>query len=68
MKVENQGEGTYRYECRKQDCWHCELMGLKPLPELDLNGYTVTKPAVQKQFQRRSVKHWTDRGGGMYPA
>lgn len=29
-----QGYGTYTYDCRKQDCWHCDVMGLKPLPEI----------------------------------
>lgn len=32
VKPEYQGEGTYRYECRKQDCLYCVAMGLTPEP------------------------------------
>lgn len=31
MKVELQGEGTYTYGCDKPDCYHCYMMGLKPI-------------------------------------
>lgn len=49
MIAEHQGHGSYTYECRKQDCWHCEHYGLKPLPE-------IWEPSPLPVFIPRTIK------------
>lgn len=48
MSEDQQGFGNYTYECRKQGCWHCEMMGLKPLPEIFI-------PSIMTSFTYKNV-------------
>lgn len=50
MRAEHQGSGSYSYECRKQDCWHCEHYGLKPFPEI------YEEPTPKSWFVARAHK------------
>jgi hypothetical protein len=57
MKDEHQGYGSYTYECRKQDCWHCEMMGLKPMPKQyideDISDFLHKKLTILTNNKRR---------------
>lgn len=55
MNTSLQGEGTYAYECRKQDCWHCAVMGLTPLPEIKI----FTDPKAQLKPRQQNCVRWT---------
>lgn len=63
IKTEHQGVGTYSYECRKQDCWHCQIMGLSPLPEIieDVKQERVVLRTFNKKKYRESLLlvRWT---------
>lgn len=64
IPTELQGEGTYNYDCRKQECFHCFMMGLKPLPQIPVyyQGEQVKQDPPQligPTVIRFTSKHWT---------
>lgn len=61
MRAEHAGFGSYTYECRKQDCWHCANFGLIPLPELYVPKHSGNKPMlIVKSRQRKWSMHEMD--------
>lgn len=57
-----QGFGTYEYECRKKDCWHCAYFGLIPSPNIYIQPEKPFIPRTIKKKKRLlnpTVNKWT---------